>query len=104
MKHSLIIALALAAGTVHAAGFAPLRLADSGETCYSWEGGHKSAGSFSKCNPAVEVVVLQPMPPPPVVAAAPLPAPMMSCPPIAEPVPRKPIVRKPRPKVICKPA
>jgi hypothetical protein len=78
----------------HAAGFAPMRLSDSCDTCYRWEGGSKSAGSFSKCQPAVEVVVLTPLMPPPVQ-----PSPVMM--PLAAPVtcapPPKPIVRKRKP-------
>lgn len=72
-------------------------------TCYSWNGGHKSAGSFSKCNhwvataPTAAPVVLAPLAAPPTVA--PVMVPMQSCPPL--PVPhRKPIVKR-KPKVQC---
>ena len=67
---AVVVICAVASTGAHAAGFAPLRMTDPGETCYSWEGGHGSAGSFSKCQPSVEVVVLQPMAPPPAVVAA----------------------------------
>jgi hypothetical protein len=86
----------------NAAGFAPLRLSDTGETCYTWTGGNFSAGSFSKCQPSVEVVVLQP------VAAPPVPVASNVCPPqiILQPEPqrRRTVPHKPRPKMICKPA
>jgi hypothetical protein len=49
-------------------------------TCYSWEGGHKSAGSFTKCNrwvmPPEKVappVVLPPMPMAAPISCAPPP-------------------------------
>jgi hypothetical protein len=95
MKH-LAIALALAVPmAASAAGFAPLAMSDPGETCYTWEGGHKSAGSFSKCSPSV------------VIAAAPLPPPVVQSPvmmPMSAPVvqqtcapPPKPVIRKKRP-------
>jgi len=102
-RAALLAALLVAAASATAAGFAPLSLQDAGETCYSWNGGNFSAGSFSKCQPVVVIAQAAPAPPPP-------PAPVLInnvCPPqvILEPEPRKRIVhRKPRPKTICKPA
>lgn len=100
------VALAAAVGLLayssfsgaHAQGFA------DEPTCYSWNGGHKSAGSFSKCSHwVVQAAAPAPAPvvvPAPVVQAAPVQV-MQSCPPPERP----PIVRKHkvRPKVICKP-
>ena len=40
---------------------------DPGPTCYSWEGGHKSAGSFFQCNP--ELKPFKPVAQAPVVVA-----------------------------------
>jgi len=102
MKTKLGFLLVLLLPTVaFATGFPSFQLADTGEVCYSWEGGHKSAGSFSRCQPVVQVAVLQPMAPPP----APMVMSSPVCPPqvILEPEPRKhrPI-RKPRPKAVCK--
>lgn len=89
----------------HAAGFAPLVMSDTGDVCYSWNGGHKSAGSFSNCQPSVQVTVLTPVPPEPVVQQAPAPI-MQACPPqisvMPEPHKKRPIIRH-RPKVECKP-
>jgi hypothetical protein len=99
----LAIALALVGSVAgaSAAGFAPLTPTDTGETCYTWEGGHKSAGSYSKCNPTV-VIVAAPVVPAP-LAAPPTPnaqmVPMQSCPPIAKPH-HKPIVKR-KPKIQC---
>jgi hypothetical protein len=95
MKHSLIILL-LMAGAAHAQGF------NDEPPCFSWSGGHKSSGSYSKCGTGI--------PPAPVkVAAAPVvAAPVMQstvCPPqvILEPAPAKaPVKRKSAPKPICK--
>jgi hypothetical protein len=96
---ALVVAMLVLAGLTmfapkaHAQGF------QDEPTCYSWNGGHKSAGSFSKC-PQPFVVAKAPAPPPaPVVVAPPI---MQStvCPPqvILEPEPKKaPIKRKPRP-------
>jgi hypothetical protein len=97
---ALIFALAPPA---FAAGFAPLQLSDTGDVCYSWNGGHKSAGSFSKCQPVVQVAILTPMAPPPaplppVVQPSPVMMPMSS----PAPAPKKPIVRKKRPAMTCK--
>ncbi len=101
--YGLGVALALMlAMPAFAQGFAPLRLSDTGDTCYSWQGGNFSAGSFSKCQPVV-VIAAAPVVPAP-LAAAPTPAPVMmpmqSCPPTA--VPRKPIIKpKRKPPVKC---
>lgn len=70
-------------------------------TCYSWEGGHKSAGSFSKCGPAwVTAKAPAPAPAPAVVASpvvspqAPIMMPLVNC----APTPKKPVIkRKPKP-------
>lgn len=92
-KLAFLLALALPLGAV-------AQMVDE-PVCYSWEGGHKSAGSFSKCGPrwviAAKPAAVVPAP----LAAAPTPAPMMvpmqSCPPVAVPH-KKPIVkRKPKP-------
>jgi hypothetical protein len=94
----LALTLLMVAGAVHAQGFV------DEPTCYSWEGGHKSAGSFSKCpQPWVVKKVAAPAPPAPVVAAPVLQSNV--CPPqitvIPEPRKPKPIIkRKPKP-VIC---
>jgi hypothetical protein len=73
-------------------------------TCYSWEGGHKSAGSFHKCGPRwVAAAKPQPVPAPFAAppTANPVMVPMQSCPPVATPQKKKPIIkRKPKP-VIC---
>lgn len=69
---NIALALALAVPFMaSAAGFAPLSMSDTGETCYTWEGGRGSAGSFSKCSPSV------------VIAQAPAP---LSAPPTVNPV------------------
>jgi hypothetical protein len=71
-------------------------------TCYSWEGGHKSSGSFSKCGPAW-VAAAKPAPKTPVAVAPVAPSPIMmpmSCPPvhrITHPI------HKRKPRVECKP-
>ncbi len=70
-------------------------------TCYSWNGGHMSAGSFSKCPPEFLIVqVQQPAPllpeiPPLTTPPAPVvvPAPVVECP---APAPIEP--PKPKPK------
>ena len=95
-KLGFVLALLVPFGAL-ASGFAPLTMGDTGETCYSWEGGHKSAGSYSKCSPAVVVAKL----PPPVVASPvmmPMSAPVTCAP------PPKPVLRhhKPKPKPVCK--
>jgi hypothetical protein len=57
---------------VHAQGFGPF---SSSETCYSWNGGNFSAGSYFKCDPWI-VVVKEPVKPPKVeVQSAPPPPP-----------------------------
>jgi hypothetical protein len=69
--------------------------------CYSWEGGHKSAGSFSKCGPRWVIaerkapVVLAPLAAPP--TPNPVMVPMQSCPPVAVPHKRPIVKRKPKP-------
>jgi len=70
--------------------------------CYSWNGGHKSAGSFSKCGPAWVVAKAAP----PMMAPAPLPAPQIAPSPIMMPMTCAPepkatkriVKRKPAPK------
>lgn len=100
MKHALAIAL-LAVGAAHAQGFAPLSLADTGDVCYGWNGGAKSSGSFSRCNPVGYVRPAKPQ-----VVATPVASPQIAPSPImmpmtCPPLPAKPIVkpkRKPAPK------
>jgi hypothetical protein len=78
-------------------------------TCYSWNGGHKSAGSFSKCNAELHAHVKPHVPaPPPVAYAAPVQAPPIMMPVCQNPppasVPLKPKVKpkyKPKPTVKC---
>ena len=79
-------------------------------TCFSWAGGHKSSGSYSKCNPDLQPVKKAPpvvtpvvVPPAPVVTpVVAAPAPTMSCPP--PPAANKPVFIKKRykPKPTCK--
>lgn len=45
---SLIVILGLVAGAANAAGFSDFESAPQA-TCYSWEGGYKSSGSFMHC-------------------------------------------------------
>jgi hypothetical protein len=71
-------------------------------TCYSWEGGHKSAGSFHKCGPRW-VAAAKPQPTPAPFAApptaAPVMVPMQSC---APPAVKKPVLKKKkRPPLKC---
>ena len=73
---------------------------DAGDVCYSWEGGHKSAGSFSRCQPNIRITV-QPAPLPPPVAQSPIMMPMSTPAPPPKPIFKK---RKPKPKLICRPA
>lgn len=70
-------------------------------TCYSWEGGHKSAGSFSKCGPRWETAKkAAPPAPAPAVVAAPV-VQSVVCP-AATPVPKTQIVKpKRKPPVKC---
>ncbi len=93
------IALMLSAG-VNAQGFAPLRLSDTGDTCYSWNGGNFSAGSFSKCQPVIVLAQAKPALPPPVQ-----PSPVMmplSAPVTCAPPPHKPVIHhKPKPRKTC---
>lgn len=73
-----------------AAGFA-----DSGVTCYSWNGGNYSSGSFSKCSDAW-VVAAKPAP----VVPAPLAAPPTVTPvmiPMTCAPPPKPVLHKKKP-------
>jgi hypothetical protein len=92
---ALTVAIALVgfAAGAHAGGFAPLRLSDPGETCYTWTGGNFSAGSFSKCQPSYEVVVLNQLPPP--VLPSPIMMPMSA--PVTCAPPPKPVFRKHKP-------
>ena len=105
---ALFFAIALVSGAAQAQGF------DDAPTCFAWSGGHKSSGSFSKCNPDLNAAYIKPpvvTPQPVVVTPVPAPAPVVtqiiqapaqSC---APPAPTKPIVRtkprKPRPAVSC---
>jgi hypothetical protein len=82
--------------TAHAQGFV------DEPVCYSWNGGHKSAGSFSKCEHWV-VVAPRPVPavapPTPVVAAPIMPMVQQTCAPPPRPVIRR---HRPAPKPVCK--
>ena len=92
MKYLAALVVAVFASGASAQGFV-----DS-PTCYSWEGGRGSAGSFSKCSPELMAAAK----PAPKVVPAPLAAP-----PTANPVmvpmqqtcapPPKPVVKKKRP-------
>lgn len=96
-KSLLALALAfIAIAPAHAQGF------QDEPTCYSWNGGHKSAGSFSKCNHWPVVVAAAP---PPAVVPAPVMQASPVCPPQIILEPEKPKARhyKPRPKPVCKP-
>jgi len=88
--YGLGIALAVLCGAVQAQGFA------DEPTCYSWNGGHKSAGSFSKC-PQPFVVAKAPAPPPaPVVVPAPV---VQALPPVVQQTcapPPKPVIKPKR--------
>lgn len=78
-------------------------------TCYSWEGGHKSAGSFSKCTPAwvlppekppvVAVAVTAPVAAPVVVHQSPIMMPQSH--PAPKPVVKKKHKPKPKKKLKC---
>lgn len=58
---SLIVILGLVAGAANAAGFSDFESAPQA-TCYSWEGGYKSSGSFMHCgSPLVTTVVQAPV-------------------------------------------
>ena len=66
MRAALAIAMLLAVGAAQAQGFV------DEPTCYSWEGGHKSAGSFTKCGPRWEVAKAPAPAPTPAVVATPV--------------------------------
>jgi len=70
MKHLALFGAILVATCSYAGGFV------DEPTCYSWNGGHKSAGSFTKCNPELQAWV-KPAPPPVVAAPAAVPAPVV---------------------------
>jgi len=99
MKH-FAIAFALAVPlAASAAGYPPLSLSDSGDTCYTWEGGRGSAGSFTKCSPQVSVASAPKALPPPV-----LPSPVMmpqSAPISCAPPPKPVFKKKHKPPVKC---
>jgi hypothetical protein len=69
-------------------------------TCYSWNGGHKSAGSYSKCNPPLLPVVVQPVAvATPVTTPTATPSPVVQSTPIMMPVCVNPVPPdKPKPK------
>jgi hypothetical protein len=97
MKHLALLTGLLVAFGANAGGFT------DEPTCYSWNGGHKSAGSFSKCQPELQAWV-KPAPPapPPVAYSAPVTAPVVvhQSPimmPQSHPIPLKP-KHKPKPK------
>jgi hypothetical protein len=87
MRAALILALLVPLGAA-AQGFT------DEPTCYNWEGGHKSAGSFSKCGPRWEAPVKKaPLPPPVVTSPVMMP---MAAPVTCAPAP-KPVLKKKRP-------
>jgi hypothetical protein len=95
--HFALLAMVALSGVAHAQGFAT-----SDTTCYSWNGGNFSAGSFSKCHTDNwPVAVAQAKLPPPVQ-----PSPIMmpqSAPVSCVPPPRHIVKRKPKPKAVeCK--
>jgi hypothetical protein len=93
----ILAALALPVVAQAQGGF----IANDEPICYSWEGGARSAGSFSKCGPRWTA----PPPAPVVVAAAPMVAPLPPLPPqVSCAPPPKPLIkpkRKPRPRPVC---
>jgi hypothetical protein len=98
MKHLALLAGLLVATCSYANGFY------DEPTCYSWNGGHKSSGSFSKCNAELHAWVKPHVPPPvPVAQSAPVAAPTVHQSPIMmpqshpKPIPLKP-KHKPKPK------
>ena len=66
---------------------------DSGDVCYQWSGGHGSAGAFSRCQPSVQIAILNHLPPP----VQPSPIMMPQSAPITCAPPPKPILHKKRP-------
>jgi hypothetical protein len=100
---ALVVAmLVLAALTMFAPSKAHAQGFQDEPTCYSWNGGYKSAGSFSKC-PQPWVVAKAPAAPPPPVVVTPPVMQNVVCPPqvILQPEPkkvRKHITHKPLPK------
>ena len=59
MNKSLLVILSLVAGSASAAGFSDFESAPV-NTCYSWEGGYKSSGSYMHCGaPLVTTRVVQ---------------------------------------------
>lgn len=92
MKILLPLVLALLSFGASAQGFV-----DPGPVCYSWEGGHKSSGSFSRCNPELQPAkpraVVQALPPP----VLPSPVMMPQSAPITCAPPPKPLVKHKRP-------
>jgi hypothetical protein len=90
-KATLVLVLALPFGA-YAQGFA-----DNGMgTCYSWNGGNHSSGSFVKCNAELQPMEAAVAPAPLAAAPSPMMMPMQSCPPVVVPQ-RKPKVMKKRP-------
>jgi hypothetical protein len=96
MTRFLILFAALAlTGAAQAQGFNNAEV-----TCYNWQGGNFSAGSFSKCHTDVMVAQAKAPLPPPVVASPvmmPQSAPISCAPP-----PTHIVKRKPKPKPVCK--
>lgn len=100
MKH-LAILLALVSLGSYAQGF------QDEPTCYSWSGGHKSSGSFSKCGSELQALAKKPEPPvvaptpvavlAPAPVAAPIPPQIVTCV-FPEPAKPAPAPFKPRPK------
>jgi len=99
MKHSALFLGLLVAFGVNAQGFT------DEPTCYSWNGGHKSAGSFSKCNAELHAHMKPHVPQPaPVAQAAPVQAPPIMMPVCQNPPPASvPLKPKHKPKHRPKP-
>jgi hypothetical protein len=92
-----MVALAFAVRPAHAQGFL------DEPTCYSWNGGNFSSGSFSKCQHWEVAKAPPPTPPAPVVVPAPVMQNIVACPP-ATPVPLQTHKARPKkPPVKCNP-
>lgn len=83
MKYAFALLMCIGV-SVHAQGF------QDEPTCYSWNGGDKSSGSFHKCNPAWVIAKAPPKPTPAPVVATPV-LQSQVCPPqiILQPEPKK---------------
>lgn len=70
------------------------------DTCYTWQGGNFSAGSFTKCNPPWIIVKAEPK-----VVATPVAQPVIQPSPVMMPITcapePKPVIRKKKPAKKC---